>query len=119
MNRTTKELCRERLTELRSRLVDDVEHLLESVPDDLRAPGALSHVPTHLADQATEGMDKEVALIRNEQELQAAVRAAFERLDGGTFGRCQECGGEISDERLLAMPYAAYCIGCAQKLTAL
>jgi DnaK suppressor protein len=118
MNRRTRELCRERLIEMRSRLVDEVEHLLESVPDDLRAPGALSHVPTHMADQATEGMDREVALICNEQELQAAVRAALERLDAGTFGRCQGCGGEIPHERLQAIPYAAYCIDCAQKLAA-
>jgi DnaK suppressor protein len=71
-----------------------------------------------MADQATEGMDREVALICNEQELQAAVRVALERLDAGRFGRCQGYGGEISQERLLAIPYAAYSIDCAEKLAA-
>ena len=110
------EFYKRRLLETRSRLVDDVEQLLEKVPDDLRAPGALSHVPTHPADQATEGIDKEIHLIRNEQQLQAAVHAALERIESGTFGRCQSCGGEISEQRLEAIPWATYCFACAKSL---
>lgn len=116
MNPKKLEFYKQRLLETRSRLVDDVEQLLEKVPDDLRAPGAISHAPTHMADQATEGIDKEVYLIQNEQQLQAAVHAALERIDDGTFGRCQQCGGAISEQRLTAIPYAAYCFACAKNM---
>ena len=116
MNAKQLDLYKRRLLAMRSRLVDEVEQLLEKVPDDLRAPGALSHVPTHPADQATDGIDKEISLIQNEQQLQAAVHAALERIDDGTFGRCQQCGGDISDQRLEAIPYALYCFACAKSL---
>ncbi|HUY91325.1 MAG TPA: TraR/DksA family transcriptional regulator [Pirellulales bacterium] len=116
MNAKQLEFYKRRLVEMRARLVDEVEQLLEKVPDDLRAPGALSHVPTHPADQATEGIDKEVFLIRNEQQLQASVHAALERIDDGTFGRCQQCGEEISEQRLSAIPYALYCFACAKSM---
>lgn len=116
MNQKTLEHCKDQLLEMRLRLVDEVEHLLEEVPDDLRAAGALSRIPTHPADYATEGSDKEIRLIQNEQQLQAAVHDALERIEQGTYGRCQECGGEISPERLEALPYAVYCKTCAENL---
>ena len=116
MNAKQLDLYKRRLLALRSRLVDEVEQLLDNIPNDLRAPGALSHVPTHPADQATEGIDKEISLIQNEQQLQAAVHRAIERIDDGTFGRCQQCGGEISAQRLEAIPYALYCFACAKSL---
>ena len=40
-------------------------------------------------------------------------RAALERIDRGTYGRCQSCGGAIGRQRLLALPAARYCIACA------
>jgi DnaK suppressor protein len=40
---------------------------------------------------------------------------AQRKLDDGTYGICEECGQEISEERLEAVPYAIYCIQCAQK----
>lgn len=116
MNPKTLERYKNQLLDMRLRLVDEVEHLLEEVPDDLHAAGSLSRVPTHPADYATEGSDKEIRLISNEQGLQAAVHDALARIEAGTFGRCQECGGEISEERLQAIPYASYCIGCAAHL---
>lgn len=43
----------------------------------------------------------------------AAVEAALTRLDVGTYGSCEKCGGAISPERLEAMPWARHCISCA------
>jgi DnaK suppressor protein len=37
------------------------------------------------------------------------VRAAIERLDDGTYGRCEVCGREIDDERLEARPETNRC----------
>ena len=41
--------------------------------------------------------------------------AALERLASGTYGRCEECEGPISEARLEAMPAARLCITCASK----
>ena len=39
---------------------------------------------------------------------------ALERLDAGTFARCEQCGGEIEADRLRAVPYTTHCRGCAK-----
>ena len=41
------------------------------------------------------------------------VEAALARLDAGSYGVCEQCGKQISDERLEAMPQASRCIDCA------
>src|SRR5215210_6652176 len=43
------------------------------------------------------------------------VEDALAKLDAGTYGRCESCGGEISEDRLEAMPAARLCIDCASK----
>jgi DnaK suppressor protein len=43
----------------------------------------------------------------------ADIDRALEKLDDGTYGRCERCGNPISPERLDALPYSILCIGCA------
>ena len=42
----------------------------------------------------------------------AAIDAALERIQEGTFGKCVNCGKEIAEERLTALPWATLCIDC-------
>ncbi|HHL39560.1 MAG TPA: TraR/DksA family transcriptional regulator [Deltaproteobacteria bacterium] len=41
--------------------------------------------------------------------------AAITRLDEGAYGICEECGEEIPEERLKAVPYATLCVKCLDK----
>ena len=43
----------------------------------------------------------------------AETLAAIERIEAGTYGRCEQCNGAIGRQRLLALPAARYCIACA------
>ena len=43
------------------------------------------------------------------------VEDALAKLDAGTYGRCESCGGEIAAARLEAKPAARRCIDCASK----
>jgi DnaK suppressor protein len=43
------------------------------------------------------------------------VEDALAKIDDGTYGRCESCGGEIADARLEAKPAARLCITCASK----
>jgi len=43
----------------------------------------------------------------------AGIRQALARLDAGTYGHCVDCGGDIAQARLVALPTAARCIDCA------
>jgi DnaK suppressor protein len=37
------------------------------------------------------------------------VRAALERIDAGTFGKCVVCGAPIEEKRLEAVPWTPSC----------
>ncbi len=52
--------------------------------------------------------DRERKLIRKMQE-------ALDRIDKGTFGICDRCGGPISEKRLNARPVTTLCIDCKTK----
>jgi RNA polymerase-binding transcription factor DksA len=52
---------------------------------------------------------------RDAEEL-AAVRAARQRLDAGSYGRCLQCGDDIDAARLAAQPAAARCARCQTDL---
>jgi DnaK suppressor protein len=40
---------------------------------------------------------------------------ALQKLNDGTYGRCESCGNAITEARLEAMPAARLCITCASK----
>lgn len=53
-----------------------------------------------------------------EQQLEGdllMVNEALERIEEGTYGKCQKCGEEIPEDRLKAFPEAKYCIKCENK----
>lgn len=108
MNATEFQRFRERLLDLRDRLRDEIRASIETVAADIRPVGEDTYEPS-------EGLDKELLVERNAEELYHAVNAALKRLDQGRFGRCGECGRAIPDERLEAIPYAEYCMDCERR----
>lgn len=44
------------------------------------------------------------------------IDEALDRIAAETFGICQKCGKQVQKERLSAVPYTRYCIGCASKM---
>jgi DnaK suppressor protein len=57
----------------------------------------------------------DVKLINIQQEDLIKMDAAERKLSEGTYGICEECGLDISDTRLAALPYAIRCIDCEEK----
>lgn len=43
----------------------------------------------------------------------AEVIRAQEKLEAGTYGRCDRCGDPIPEGRLEAMPWATLCLACS------
>ncbi|HEX7372865.1 MAG TPA: TraR/DksA C4-type zinc finger protein, partial [Thermodesulfobacteriota bacterium] len=50
-----------------------------------------------------------------ERKLIGKIKEALARIDDGTFGICEECGDDISEERLKARPMTTLCIDCKTK----
>jgi RNA polymerase-binding transcription factor DksA len=55
------------------------------------------------------------ALVGTLRETLADVDAALDKIEAGTYGACESCGGPIPDARLEAMPTARLCISCASQ----
>ena len=119
MTRNELEGFRQQLLALRDRLNGDVTHLTdEAMHTADQAGGNLSHVPLHMADLGTDNYEREntLRLLANEGQLLGEIDAALERMDKGTFGRCEECHDPIHKARLHALPYTRHCVECARKL---
>ncbi|MGQ9655400.1 MAG: RNA polymerase-binding protein DksA [Thermodesulfobacteriota bacterium] len=65
-------------------------------------------------DRASVESDRNFLLrIRDrERKLISKIQEALDRIDKGTYGICEECGEEISEQRLLARPVTTLCIDC-------
>ena len=71
----------------------------------------------HLADTATETVEREIGntLEEHDERLLFAIDAALGRIDEGTYGKCVNCGAQIPEGRLEAMPWATLCIECKRQ----
>ena len=58
--------------------------------------------------------DIELALIQMKAETLNKINEALARLEEGTYGNCFECGEEIAQPRLRALPFAVRCKDCEE-----
>src|SRR5437762_124094 len=58
--------------------------------------------------------DIEFALISMKSETLNKIDDALTRLEQGTYGNCFECGEEIAEKRLRALPFAVRCKDCEE-----
>jgi len=56
----------------------------------------------------------EFALIQMKSETLNKVDDALARLEQGDYGNCFECGEEIAEKRLRALPFAVRCKDCEE-----
>ena len=49
-----------------------------------------------------------------ERKLLSKIDEAIERIEDGTYGKCESCGGAIGVERLKARPVTTLCIECKE-----
>ncbi len=119
MTKTELQAYRQSLLSLRSRVTGDVSHLSDEAlrQNQKEASGNLSSMPIHMADIGSDNFEQEFTLnlLANEETVLAEVAAALERIDDGSFGRCEECTQSIPRSRLKELPYTRYCIQCARK----
>jgi len=107
-----------RIQELRQILLDRRSQIEGDVRTRIR-DGRTERTEEVLDDGATSdaalqnGID--FAVIQLKAETLARIDAALARLDAGTYGDCFDCGDEISDKRLRALPFAVRCTTCEEK----
>jgi len=118
---STKNTRSERYDELKQMLEDRRREILSEVQSrikDVRSEGAggltagvVDAEETSVADIQE---DIELALIQMKAETLTRINEALGRLEENTYGRCNECGEEISPQRLRALPFAIRCKDCEE-----
>lgn len=68
------------------------------------------------ADRAALESDRNFLLrLRDrDRKLLGKIDEALARIEDGSYGRCEECGGQIGSERLKARPVTTLCIECKE-----
>jgi len=108
---------RDALTMERKRVADAIAYLHTENPDSSDATALESLMDNHMAETASETLDREIdeSLEENAERVLGEIDSALARIEDGTYGRCVTCGKEIAVERLEAIPYASQCIDCKRK----
>lgn len=81
---------------------------------------ALEHEPGDVqfdeegGEGGTSNVDRELDLVLSAQARAAAIEIdrALAKIESGTYGLCEQCGQQIPDARLQALPQAALCVAC-------
>jgi DnaK suppressor protein len=104
------EILREMLEERRSEIHQKLKSLRETLPAD-------NDNVKDTEEQSVDDFVQEVdfALMEMKSETLAKIDEAMQRLEDRTYGFCTECGGEILEARLKALPFAALCRDCQEQ----
>lgn len=99
---------RERQAELRQRIA-----ALARPPER----GALLGFGKRIGDGTTEAIGRltDVGVGTSLEVSEERVTRALAKLDDGTYGVCDACGGPIAPARLRAAPESVLCIECARR----
>ncbi len=92
---------------------------LEPRPEEWEAGGDNTPL-SEVADAMQVGEEREIRaeLLGKLLERAASLDEALKRIRGGTYGVCARCEQPIHHERLQALPEAAYCLACQEKVEA-
>ncbi|PID78769.1 molecular chaperone DnaK [bacterium DOLJORAL78_65_58] len=71
----------------------------------------------HMADQGSDEFQYETTIkfAKKEGRHLYNIEEALTRIEDGTYGKCQGCGGNIALPRLKSLPFARLCIECKEK----
>lgn len=98
-----QEIIKEIEDSLGQSLTEDQQRRLESARD--------------VGDQALMDLERElgISLMEMRNRRRQSIDEALTRLHEGTYGVCAECGVEISEKRLQAVPFAKLCVECQSR----
>jgi RNA polymerase-binding transcription factor len=85
------------------RMSDEIQRRVDSAPD--------------VGDQALLDTERvrDISIMELRNKMRQQIDEALAKLEEGTYGRCADCGAEISEKRLRAVPFARRCVACQAK----
>lgn len=108
MRKTFLKKARETLETMRSQLLENVQRELHEGRDQNKDEGMDTY------DLASDARDREISHIltdRDRGKLES-IDEAISRVEDGSYGLCEDCGAEIAEGRLQALPFTRLCVTC-------
>ena len=113
ISRTRYNELKKMLEERRRGLQAEVQDKMRGVREEGTWGGKLNEVLDAVESaEADIQEDLEFALVQMKSETLNKVNDALARLERGDYGFCYECGEEIGEKRLRALPFAVRCKDC-------
>jgi DnaK suppressor protein len=96
------------LEDMRAQTVRSVQHDLSEGREHQKDDGMDTY------DLASDARDQEISVILTDRvrEKLAAIDEALGRIDDASYGVCEECGLDIAEGRLTALPFTRLCVSC-------
>ncbi len=106
------------LLERRAAIFQEVERMSSAAraATQREASGELSSHTFHMADRGTDQSEREKVFMLSSKGKRYLfhIDEALRRIKDKSYGKCHQCGKDISPERLRAVPHARYCIECKE-----
>jgi len=104
------------LDERRKEIQAEVQGKMRGVREEGAWGGKLNEVLDAVESSEADIQEElEFALIQMKSETLNKVNDALVRLEQGDYGYCYECGDEIAEKRLRALPFAVRCKDCEEQ----
>jgi DnaK suppressor protein len=118
---TTKPLAKaSRFNDLKTILENrrwELVHEVQGKIREVRSDGTMDRDVLDAAESSEVDIQDDIgfALIQMTTETLNQIDTALRRLEDGNYGDCFECGDEIAEARLRALPFAARCRDCEER----
>ena len=116
-----KKLSAAEINKFKTKLLEKRNEILGSVTSMetetlKRDRSDLSNLPIHMADMGSDNYEIEntIGLMSSERKILAEIDEALGRIENGTYGICEADNELIPKARLEAIPWAKYCVKCAE-----
>jgi DnaK suppressor protein len=115
LSRTRYSELKQMLDDRRREIQAEVQGKMRGVREEGSWGGKLNEVLDAVESaEADIQEDLEFALVQMKSETLNKITDALTRLDQGDYGNCYECGDEIAEKRLRALPFAVRCKDCEE-----
>src|SRR5690348_228654 len=116
MSRSRYAELKHMLDERRREIQAEVQGKMRGVREEGSWGGKLNEVLDAVESSEADIQEEiEFALIQMKSETLNKVNDALRRLEQGDYGYCFECGEEIAEKRLHALPFAVRCKECEEQ----
>src|SRR5712691_470064 len=115
MSRTRYTELKQMLEERRREIQAEVQGKMRGVREEGSWGGKLNEVLDAVESAEADIQDDiEFALVQMKSETLNKIDNALTRLEQGDYGYCFDCGEEIAEKRLRALPFAVRCKDCEE-----